>query len=81
MVKTPLLSSSLPIGYLGWGEVRLRLWVSPSQGTNFDLIGVGKKGLVWLYLILFKIFAFIIILVKSLCYHRNLGEVNPQISL
>ena len=41
----------------------------PSQGTDFDLIGVGEKR-DWsrLYLALFKIFVFIIILVKSLYY-------------
>ena len=39
MVKTPLLSSSPPIGCLGWGEVQLRLWVSPSQG----FLGLGKR--------------------------------------
>ena len=44
MVKTPMLSSSLGLlGVLGWGEVWLRLWVSPSQGTDFDLLGLGKK--------------------------------------
>ena len=58
MVKTPMLSSSLDLlGFLGWGEVRLRLWVSPSQGLIVTIIlGLGKKGLVWLNSVLFKIF-------------------------